>query len=249
MIYLKHDFYSNFTDGVKSGDTDLIRDMVINEISDIIVYKPEKVIELLNTVGVKTPVNTSDERMVKNITANLNDNRKLVKGIAFLIADNNGIVKEQKNPRKSHNWIRSVDKITEGVETIGFNFNTKARAKVEFEQELMDAIKTKSDSLGDRKRRHTDNSGKNFLIFLLIIGAGIGIYFFIKHRRKVAAKEMGIEGGANEANIAEASTAKTAQEARGATESSATPTPSSVEAVPASTPLQTDITNGTNAGQ
>jgi hypothetical protein len=39
MLYLDHDFYSNFNSGIESGDTDLITDMICNETSELIVYK------------------------------------------------------------------------------------------------------------------------------------------------------------------------------------------------------------------
>ena len=46
MLYLKHDFYSNFNSGVEAGDNDLITDLLVNEISELLVYREEKLLDL-----------------------------------------------------------------------------------------------------------------------------------------------------------------------------------------------------------
>ena len=52
MLYLNHDFYSNFNSGIQSGDNDFITDMIVNELSELIVYNHDSLLDLMNNVGI-----------------------------------------------------------------------------------------------------------------------------------------------------------------------------------------------------
>src|SRR3990167_9151754 len=89
MLYLEHDFYSNFNAGVNSGDNSFITDMITNEISELIVHQHDDLIDLFEKVNISINKKASDEKIVDTIVNNLSTNIKLSRGLAFLIAQNN----------------------------------------------------------------------------------------------------------------------------------------------------------------
>lgn len=207
MLYLDHDFYSNFSSGISSGDNDFITDMIVNEASELIVYKTDKVIDLLNTVGIKTNDNVSDEKIVDNIVQNLSSNVKLNKGLAFLIAENNDASKTKTEVRGADGKVREsrrksrgatmkeIDSIASGIMGIGDSFTHKPQLQKEFKLKLMKVIDTKSKAVGERDREQTTNkNGKYWLLAIVVIGAGVGLYFYLKHKKKIAQEGMVIEG-------------------------------------------------------
>ena len=68
MQYLSHDFFSNFEGGVNSGDVEFTIDLWVNELSDILVSKPQKIVDLLNKVGVSAKITETDEELIARKT-------------------------------------------------------------------------------------------------------------------------------------------------------------------------------------
>lgn len=207
MLYLKHDFYSNFNSGVSSGDNELLSDMVSNELSDLIVYRRSEVIGLLDKLSIKTSKKISDEKLVDIILNKITDTPKLSKGLAFLMSENNQanekvrVVKgsdgvERKVAENVRAATRSeVDMVASGIVGIGDSFTYKPQLKKEFKISLMQNIRTKTKAVGDREVRIEENkNGKYWLLAFVIIGAGVGTYFYLKHRKKMAAKGLLVEG-------------------------------------------------------
>ncbi len=198
MLYLDHDFFSNFNSGVESGDNGLVSDIIVNEISEIIVNKTADVIDLLNKVGIKVKDNASDEFIVDSIINNMSTNVKLNKGLAFLVAQNNDASKTplykidkdgkkvQVENKSKNATIRQIDSVASGIIGLGDSFTYKPELKKEFKQNLMSVIKTKSKAVGERKRQHKNNSNtKYWLLAFVVVGAGIGIYLYIKSKNKL----------------------------------------------------------------
>ena len=202
MLYLNHDFYSNFNSGVESGDNDLITDLLVNEISELLVYREEKLLSLLNSVEIETSEKATDEKIVDNILNNIPENIKLCKGLAFLIAENNKVAapskmivekdgKKKRVPTKKSATVKDIDAIASGIIGIGDSFEHKPQLKKELKLKLMKVIDTKSKAVGDRTRKHTSNqNGKYVLLGILVVLAGVGVYFYLKHKKKVAAEGM-----------------------------------------------------------
>lgn len=208
MLYLKHDFYSNFNSGINSGDNELLSDMLVNELSEIIVYRNPDLLALLKRAGISTSKKVSDEKLVDIIIKNISDNETLVKGLAFLISQNNksnDIVKEVegKDGKKRRvaqgtraATIPEIDMVASGLVGISDSFKYKPQLKKEFKISLMKVIKTKSKAVGDRERKIDENqNGKYWFMAFLVVGLGVGAYFYIKHKKKVAAEGALIDGG------------------------------------------------------
>lgn len=207
MLYLEHDFYSNFNSGIMSGDNDFITDMIVNELSEIIVYKRKSIIDLLEKVQLKLNDNVSDEKIINTIIDNLSKNTKLVKGLAFLIAQNNQSSKKTKIVKGADGKERTIkigekpatvdqiDMVASGIVGLGDSFIYKPQLKKEFKLRLIKLIETKSKAVGDRTVRIKDSkSGGYWLLAILVVGAGIGIYFYLKNKKKIAAEGLAVDG-------------------------------------------------------
>ena len=204
MLYLNHDFYSNFNSGIQSGDNDFITDMIVNELSELIVYNHDSLLDLMNSVGISVNEKMSDEKVINLILSNIKENIKLVKGLAFLIAQNNLNVKNvrvvksqngQETVMKSGEkaaTISQIDMVASGIVGLADTFKYKPQLEKEFKIKLMEKIKTKSKAVGDRKIKHEDSgNGKYWLLAILVIGAGVGAYFYFKNKK--AKAELGME--------------------------------------------------------
>jgi hypothetical protein len=182
MIYLNHDFYSNFSGGIKSGDTDMVANMFVNEMSDLVVYHHKKVINLLRKVQVKVKDSASDEEIVDSVLKTLPTNSKFNKGVAFLIAENNDLISE-----KGKDWTKKVDRISFGVQNISKRLQEKANYDSLIKEDLINAIKIKSEKVGDRGRKLLKGNGNKVYIF---IGIGVLVlagYYIWKNREYLAA--------------------------------------------------------------
>lgn len=208
MLYLKHDFYSNFNAGVNSGDNELLSDMIVNELSELIVYRHADLVKFLNKVGIKTKEKVSNEKLVDSILENLSKNVKLSKGLAFLICENNQVNEKVRVVKGSDGKERKVaqnqraaekseiDMVATGIVGIGDSFKYKPQLKKEFKLNLMTSIKTKTKAVGDLDRKHTEKkNGKYVLLGIVVIGLSVGAYFYLKYRKKKAAQGLELDGG------------------------------------------------------
>lgn len=190
MQFLNHDYYSNFEGAVKSGDVDLTIDLWVNEVSDIIMSDAGKVIDLLNKVGIKTDANVSDEEIVENIMNNIVINSQLNKGISFLIAEFNGMLKG------GGDWKPKVDNIASTYKTLLDKALTNPTTSGSIKNDIMKQIKAKADAKGDYKRiifkqvvpeakKKKNNRTALYVIGGLVIltAIGIGIYYYRKNKK------------------------------------------------------------------
>src|SRR5437016_1229781 len=106
MIYINQDFYSNFSGSMKSGDTEMTSDILVNEISDLVAFKDKDVIDLLNKVDIPTKPNAKDAVIIDNVVKNLSSNKKLSFGLAYLIAENNDLLTVKKKKKENTSNVR-----------------------------------------------------------------------------------------------------------------------------------------------
>src|SRR3990167_1663380 len=209
MLYLEHDFYSNFNAGVNSGDNSFISDMITNEISELIVHQHDELIDLFGKINLSINKTATDEKIVDTIINNLSSNVKLSRGLAFLISQNNTANKPLKVVRGSDGVERKIDDvekpaslpqidmITSGLVCIGDSFKYKPQLKKEFKTKLMTLIKTKTTAVGSGERSIKTEENKNggyYFLAILVIGGAIATYFYVKHKKKIAAEGLLVDG-------------------------------------------------------
>jgi LPXTG-motif cell wall-anchored protein len=127
--------------------------------------------------------------------------------LAFLIAENNDASKTKTlikgadgktrdSRRKSKGaTTNEIDKITSGIMGIGDSFKHKPQLKKEFKLKLMKVIDTKSKAVGERDRKQTSNkNGKYILLGVVVVLAGVGLYFYLKNKKKMASEGMQVDG-------------------------------------------------------
>lgn len=188
MLFLKHDFYSNFSSSVNAGDNNSIIDLITNETSELIVYKREELIEFLNSVGVEVKESQSDEKIIDQLLAGFPKNIKMIKGLAFLIYQNN---KENQKPNndKARTYAQ-IDMIASGILGIGDSFEYHPQLKKEFKNTLLNKVETKAEIVGDRKIKIRENAnGKYWFWGTLVVVTTIGVYLFVKYKDKLIIKD------------------------------------------------------------
>ena len=206
MIYLKHNFFSNFAKSVQAGDNEMLCDIVINELSNLIVYHKDKVVELYEKVKIPIKANATTKVIAEKLVSNLPKNIMLTKGLAFLIGETNDSVTAKKkddtsqkkqlnqNSKKkidekieeaelSTNWKENVAKIQEGIETIARNLKEKPQTQILFKDKLIKSINIKLESLGkDEERIGNKETDNTFIILLTLLGIGVAVYFLSKQK-------------------------------------------------------------------
>ena len=167
MIYLKHDFLSNFTNALRYGDDDFLIDLFSDSLSDVINNYPDKVIEVVNMSGLKAGPKLSDESLVAIICANMPKNKSLRKGLAFVIAEANDIP-------KGNGFKTSVDTISLGVDAVASRMADKVQLVPQVRESVIRAVEIKSGASGDERQRMIRQEHQN--PFPLIIAIGITAY-------------------------------------------------------------------------
>jgi hypothetical protein len=110
MIYLENDFYSNFNSMVESNDDLALKSMFIDQISNLIAYRKNDLINLFGKIGIKVSKKPTNKELSNIIATNLKGNKKLQIGLAYLIAEDNNILQqEMKKSRPSEDGLDNFD--------------------------------------------------------------------------------------------------------------------------------------------
>jgi len=110
MIYLENDFYSNFNSMVESNDDLALKSMFIDQISNLIAYRKNDLINLFGKIGIKVSKKPTNKELSNIIATNLKSNKKLQIGLAYLIAENNNILQqEMKKSRPNEDGLDNFD--------------------------------------------------------------------------------------------------------------------------------------------
>ena len=97
MIRTVQDFYSNFNNAIIAKDTNLTMDMLINELSTLIVKSKPRVVEMMNAAGVPVSKNISDTALANRVIDNAEKNNKVRHGIAYLISEKHDLLNYSNN--------------------------------------------------------------------------------------------------------------------------------------------------------
>jgi hypothetical protein len=200
MIYVKSDFYSNFSNAVKANDDPTIKGMLVDEFSTLITSSRPELIDVFNKVNIKVSEKPTNEEIVSAIANNLRTNKKLQAGLAYLVAKDNDILasaektsrtegegdqKEEKT--KQIDWNRSADTVTSIASTIGIFADTLSGERLtQFEKELKEKANTKSPNYSSQaytkktKSEPKKKNKRNLLIFIGLVVVGGSIYYAYK---------------------------------------------------------------------
>lgn len=188
MIWVKHDFYSNFTESFNSDDIDLSLDIFRSEISELLTYKSEKLFDLFKKVNIKFNKNQTYEALLNTILREIKKNKKFVNGLAFLIGENNDIIKYHKKV----SWEKLLNGIKYGIIRISDYFEKNPRYEHLFKRRVLDMVGLKSSIKGDDNReiKEKDNS---VLWFIGLLAVGVAGYFIWRHFDKIKQERLRLE--------------------------------------------------------
>lgn len=207
MLYLKHDFYSNFSNGVDAGNNDLIIDLIINETTELIIHKRDELFDLLKITGIDLKPTVTDEKVIDSIVNAIPENVKLAKGLAFMIYENNTENDSgDKGVPKNSVTTKKIEMIASGIIGIGDSFQYKPQLKKNFKNELLNKIEVKAKAVGDRKIKiRNSNNGVYWFLGIAVVVTAVGIYLFNKYKDKLIIEKEApkLEGG-GEMSIPEA---------------------------------------------
>lgn len=185
MQFTHHNFYSNFTASLKSGDLDLTNDILANEISDFIVFDTDKLISALNKSEILIDKKNTDESIVDAIIKNISENKKLTKTLAFIIAEGNELLIPSKTNDKAKQ-LKTIDQIAAGLNKISKDISKDSSS---FKDVTMKQIVSKAAQRKEYNRTIWNKDKKGISGgWALVIGMGAltVIIGFIYYRQKSA---------------------------------------------------------------
>lgn len=109
MIYLENDFFSNFNSISKSNDSVALNNLFIDQISSIIAYKKDDLLNLFKKIDLKITDNPSNKDLSNAITKNIKNNKKLQIGLAYLIAEKNNILQQEMKKSRANHYSESFE--------------------------------------------------------------------------------------------------------------------------------------------
>lgn len=202
MIYLENDFYSNFNSIAQSNDDVSMQNLLIDQISNLIAFKKDSLVDLFGKIGIKSSNNPTNKELTDIIVKNLKNNKKLQIGIAYLIAENNDVLQQElkksrptdtesfdgnvkdKKPRKPVDWNKTADAVTTIAGSISVLSDSITQAKTGvLSNEILDQANIKSP---EQIQQEIENNQilsskakkrkRNIIIAVVIIGLGITAY-------------------------------------------------------------------------
>mgnify|MGYP001574959059 CR=1 FL=1 len=196
-----HNFYSNFTNSVKSGDDSMITNMVVNELSDLVVNSTTDLVVALNKVGIKANENLSDEELIDLILFNLPNNTNLLNALAFLIAEYNNAI--NKKGDKAEDSFKVVKGISDGLSSMSKEIGVDKVLRASIKKDTMEQIVTKSTAKGNYSRTIWKPTKSRKRLYWFLGGAAVlGITIFAVYQYKkskkaglaLASMGLGIDG-------------------------------------------------------
>ena len=166
MIYIEQDFYSNFTDAVKSNDDVAIGSMLSDEISRLISERKD-LTDLLKKININYSEKPTNEELSDTIISNISNDHKLRVGLAYLIAKNNDIVLLKKNEREKEedeNIESSKKSKTDVVTSISTSISTFIKSNKNnldsFKQDIIEKSNNKAPNLSEFSIKKRDEEIK-----------------------------------------------------------------------------------------
>ena len=212
MIYLENDFYSNFNSIAQSNDDVSMKNLLIDQISNLIAFKKDDLVSLFGKIGIKVSNNPTNKELSNTIAKNLKTNKKLQIGIAYLIAENNNVLqqemkknrptdytesfegdknKEPKQPktRKPIDWSKTADSVTAIAGSVSVLSDSITQAKTGvLANEILDQSNIKSPEqiaidIENKKIEDLKAKKRKRNILIAVVVIGIGITAYIGYKK------------------------------------------------------------------
>ena len=215
MIYLKNDFYSNFNSISQSNDEVSMKGLLIDQISSIIAYNKNGLLDLFIKVDINTSANPSNKEFTILIINNIKTNKKLQIGLAYLIAERNNILQEEAKSERSDDFSTSnvdgdkkvkpkrdfketadvVTEISNSIKVVADTINNTNANKIQADLEGLTNNKSpeqiqieqqNQQGLQDAEKRKKRK--KTIIIAVVVVGIAVGV--FIAYKKGVFTKKI-----------------------------------------------------------
>lgn len=212
MIYLENDFYSNFNSIAQSNDDVSMKNLLIDQISNLIAFKKDDLVSLFGKIGIKVSNNPTNKELSNTIAKNLKTNKKLQIGIAYLIAENNNVLQQEmkknrptdytesfegdKNkepkPRKTRkpiDWSKTADSVTAIAGSVSVLSDSITQAKTGLlANEILDQANIKSPEqiatdIENKKIEDLKAKKRKRNILIAVVVIGLGITAYIGYKK------------------------------------------------------------------
>jgi hypothetical protein len=158
----------------------MTRDIVVDELSELLVHNYQEVYSLLSLLGIKANANCSDEELIEIIIENSKKSEKLTKGLGFLIAKRNGVLNQGK---------QAVDFVSQNFQKTFTPELQNTNSISKLITDLINRIKVKAEGEINRNRQIT-KSGKYWRKVLVVGLLVVGGYMVIKYIMRQRAEEQ-----------------------------------------------------------
>jgi hypothetical protein len=184
---------------VESNDEKSLESMFIDQISNLIAYRKNDLVSLLNKIGISVSSNPTNKELSTIIANNLKGNKKLQIGIAYLIAENNNVLQQEAKksrpnedisfegdkkkaettkPKKPVDWNKGADAVTSIAGSISVLADSITQAKTgKLAQDLNSQSNNKSPeelAKEDEAKKLEDAKKKrrrrNIIIGVVVVG-------------------------------------------------------------------------------
>jgi hypothetical protein len=157
MRYVKHNIYENFSNANGCKDDVVQRNILVDELSEIIATQPMSIRKALNEVGIKTSMEAPVLEVVDKLVKNIKNKKLKDKIVTIIINRHNGSVKlnangdnqpTQNNNSTSQNGFLTISKAIDDVFGILKSKEEQKQAEEQTKKELIDALKNKGQKVG-----------------------------------------------------------------------------------------------------
>lgn len=188
MQYIKSEFLSNFLGNAKTGNNRLMGNFLLSEIASLVVYKKSDFLKVFDKAGIRTSLNPTDEELVELFFENIDRNKNLKLGTAFLIAHKNKFSGADGGTELTSNAVGAVVGAVSTALGKGFELgNTaveKKRQKEAFKQNLFQDIMGKREREKKAKQEAEDKKRKQMLLaFGGIALLGVAVFAIVKLKK------------------------------------------------------------------
>lgn len=190
---MTHNVSANYHNASGAGDYQMKRDILLSELSKMVVNRPQRVMQLINThKGGKSIKQVNQGQLIKMVSDGLQKSPRFAKAIALEIlgvesnfsADSKPLVKTT-DPAKSTDWSKILGDASSIVNGLGNLFggkNLANKAKSEADKAKAEAEKALAEKANTVA---TLNGAKSNITTYVLIGLGVvvvigGVVAYVK---------------------------------------------------------------------